>query len=227
MKNIFFNAFLLIFFFTYSNISFSQERIISGYVSTLENIVVVNAEVKVLSNNVTVLTDSVGNFIVNCLPNDKIKISANGFYSQKIKVHKKTKELLINLKFKPREKDLDLAIGYGHIKEKDKSHAISAIRNDDKYNFSKYSNMYELIDNSSTSVMVVNQEIFIRGSSSLKGSNAALILLNGQEIDASQLLDISPLNVKSVDILTDSSTAIYGLRGANGVVSITTKRGEK
>jgi len=80
------------------------------------------------------LTDTVGNFKVSCLLNDKIKISAKGFYSQKVKIDEKTKEAFINLMFKPGEKNLDVAVGFGHIKEKDKSYAISNIRNDDNLN---------------------------------------------------------------------------------------------
>ena len=93
----------------------------NGIVTTLENIVVVNAEVKVLNSKVVELTDSVGNFKISCLLKDKIKISANGFDSQKVKIDENTKELSINLTFKPTEKNLEIAVGYGHIKEKDKS----------------------------------------------------------------------------------------------------------
>ena len=124
MKNFFFKPFLLIFLFSFISISNSQERTVTGFVTTLENIVVVNAEVKVLSSKITVLTDTVGNFKVSCLLNDKIKISAKGFNSQKVKIDENTKEVFINLMFKPGEKNLDVAVGYGHIKEKDKSYAI-------------------------------------------------------------------------------------------------------
>jgi len=53
MKNFFFNPFLLIFLFSFTSISYSQERTVTGFVTTLENIAVVNAEVKVLSSKVT------------------------------------------------------------------------------------------------------------------------------------------------------------------------------
>lgn len=225
MKNFFFKPFLLIFLFSFTSILYSQERTVSGFVTTLDNIAVVNAEVKVLSSKVTVLTDSVGNFKVSCLLKDKIKISAKGFYSQKIKIDKETKETFINLKFKPGGRNLDVAVGYGHIKEKDKSYAISIIRDDDEFEFSKYSDMLQHIVNSSPSIIFQGGEIIIRGSSSLLGSNAALILIDGMEQNASQLSMLSPFDVKSVNILKDGSASIYGTRGANGVIIITTKRG--
>ncbi len=225
MKNFFFNPFLLFFLFSFTSISYSQERTVTGFVTTLENIVVVNAEVKVLSSKVTVLTDTVGNFKVSCLLKDKIKISAKGFNSQKIKIDKKTKEVFINLMFKPGEKNLDVAVGYGHIKEKDKSYAISSISNDDEFEFSKYSNMLQHIVNSSPSIIIGGGGIIIRGSNSLLGSSAALILIDGIAVNSSELYMLPPSDVKSVDILKGGSAAIYGSRGANGVVLITTKRG--
>jgi len=225
MKNLFFNLFLPICLFSFASISYSQERTVTGFVTTLENINVVNAEVKVLSSKVTVLTDTVGNFKVSCLLNDKIKISAKGFYSQKVKIDKRTKETFINLMLKSGEKNVDVAVEFGHIKEKDKSYAIKNIRNDDKFKFSKYSNMLEYIANSSPSIAVSGGAIIIRGENSLNSSNAALIVIDGIESSMSQLSQLPPLIVKSVDILKGSSASIYGVRGANGVVIITTKRG--
>ena len=225
MKNFFFNPFLLIFLFSFISISYSQERTLTGFVTTLEKIAVVNAEVKVLSNKVTVLTDTVGNFKVSCLLNDKIKISAKGFNSQKVKIDEKTKEVFINLTFKTGKKNIDVAVGYGHIKEKDKSYAISNISNNDTFEFSKYSNILQHIVNSSPSIVMGGGGIIIRGSNSLLGSNAALIMVDGIAVNSSELYTLSPSDVKSVDILKGGSAAIYGSRGANGVVVITTKRG--
>ena len=225
MKNFFFNPFLLIFLFSFTSISYSQERTVTGFVTTLENIVVVNAEVKVLSSKVTVLTDTVGSFKVSCLLKDKIKISAKGFYTQKFKIDEKTKEVIINLLFKSGEKNLDLAVGYGHIKEKDKSYSISNIRNDDEFEFSKYTNMFQHIVNSSPSIVIGGGGIIIRGSNSLLGSSTALILIDGIAVNSSELYMLSPSDVKSVNILKGGAAAIYGSRGANGVVLITTKRG--
>jgi len=226
MKYLFFNPFLLVFLFSFTSISYSQERTITGFVTTLETIAVVNAEVKVLSSKATVLTDSVGNFKVSCLLNDKIKISAKGFNSQKVKIDEKTKEASINLMFKPTEKNIEIAVGYGYIKEEDKSYAISSIRNNDKNNFSTYSNIIDVIVNSSTSVEYKGGGIIIRGgSNSLLGSDHAMIVIDGTEVNMSQLLALPPLDVKSVDILKGGASAIYGSRGGNGVVIIITKRG--
>lgn len=223
MKKIFFSLFLIGFLFT--SISYSQTRTLVGSVTALDSIKVVNAKIKVLSSKLEVLTDSIGNFKVSCLPNDKIKISAKGFNTEKVKIDKTTTKLFIDLKFKLSEKNLDIAVGYGHIKEKDKSYAITNIRNTNKNEFSKYSNMLDLIVNSSPSITMSNGGIIIRGESSLNGSSAALIVIDGIDASMSQLTALLPLNIKSVDILKGGSAAMYGSRGANGVIIITTKRG--
>ena len=225
MKNFFTSPFLLIYLFSFTSILYSQERTVTGFVTTLEKIAIVNAEVKVLSSKVKVLTDSVGNFKVSCSVNDKIKISAKGFYSQKVKIDEKIKEIMINLVFKPGEGSIDVAAGFGHINEKDKSYAITSIKNKDEFEFSKYSNMIDVIVNSSPSISYGGSGIIIRGESSLLGSSYALILIDGMELSMSQLAALPPSDVKSVDILKGGAAAIYGVRGANGVVLITTKNG--
>jgi len=225
MKNFFTGPFLLSYLFSFCSILHSQERTVTGFVTTLENIAIVKAEVTVLSSKVTVLTDSIGNFKVNCLANDKIKVSAKGFSSQKVKIDENAKEININLMFKTGKKSIDVALGYGHINEKDKSYAITSLRDDDNLGFSKYSNIIDAIVNSSPSVTYSGAGITIRGEGSLFGSSYALILIDGIESNMSQLAALPPSDVKSIDILKSGSAAIYGARGANGVVVITTKNG--
>ena len=223
MKRLFF-LIILVCLFSITSISYSQERTLTGFVTTLESIVVVNAQVKVLSSKATVLTDSVGKFEVSCLRHDKIKVSAKGFNSQKVKIDEKTKEVFINLTFNPTEKNIERAVGYGYIKDEDKTYAISSIRNNGNNNFMVYTNMIDVIVNSSTSVSYRNGGFIIRGGSSLLSSNHAMILIDGIEVSMSQLNALPPLAVKSVDILKGAASSIYGSRGANGVIIIITKK---
>ena len=224
MKYLFFNPLLLVFLFSFTIISYSQERTVTGSVTTLETIAVINAEVKVLSSKATVLTDTLGNFKVSCLLNDKIKIRAKGFNSQKVKIDEKANEVFIDLMFKPTEKDVEMAVGYGYIKEKDRSYAISSIRNINKNNFSQYTSMIDVIINSSTTVEYKDGGFIIRGGSSLLSSNNALIVIDGSEVNFSQLSALPPSDVRSVDILKGAASSIYGSRGGNGVIIIVTKR---
>lgn len=219
-----YKLFSIIFLLLITNYSYSQERVVVGNVTVFEKIPLVAGEVKVQSSKATVLTDSVGFFRITCLPKDKIRISANGFISKKIKLDKKTDTISVNLKFKPSEKNIDVALGYGHIREEDKTFAVTSIKNRGTLKFAQYSNMIDLIIDSSPLVRVSNGGIVVREEGSLLGSNSALILLNGSEVNLTQLNAIQPLDVKSVDILKGAGAAIYGARGANGVIIVTTKK---
>ncbi|NQU87734.1 MAG: TonB-dependent receptor plug domain-containing protein [Mariniphaga sp.] len=213
---------ILIIIFSF-NFSFSQERVISGIITTFDSIPLVNAQISVKSSKLIVKSDTFGNFQVSCLPIDKLKISANGFISQNVKLNGKIKLVMVNLMLKTNPKSRDIAIGYGHVKDKDLLYAISSVEN--KNDFSHYSDMFDLIKSKFPGVQVSNGEIIIRGSNSFNSSNAALIVVDGMPMGNNILESISPVEVKSIDILKDASSSIYGSRGANGVIVIQTKRG--
>jgi TonB-dependent SusC/RagA subfamily outer membrane receptor len=210
---------LLISFF-----GFSQERVVQGRVFTFDSIPLVKANVAVKSTKQVVKTDTLGNFTVSCNLEDVLKVSAKGFHTEKVEIGPKIKLAVINLKLKPGTKNREIAIGYGHVLDSEKLNAVSNLNNDD-VDFSQYSNMYELIQGRFAGVQVVNGEIIIRGVNSINSSSAALIVLDGSPVDNSILATLPPIQVKSVNIIKDGSAAIYGARGANGVVLIETKKG--
>lgn len=204
--------------------SSAQERLIQGIVTTFDSIPLIDAEVQNRNTKVTVLTDSLGKFRVFAEEGDKIKIKALGFYNEKAKVDQKTKYVAVNLKMKPGEKNREYAIGYSTVSDREKLNALSNINKDD-FDFSQYSNIYELIRGRFAGVQVVNNEIIIRGINSINSSSAALIVVDGVTVDGSVLSTISPVQVESVNVIKDGSSAIYGSRGANGVVIIETRKG--
>ena len=110
------------------------------------------------------------------------------------------------------------------MKEKNKLYAISTLKDGD-IDFSLYHDMFELIRGRFPGVSIQNGEIIIRGIKSINSSNAALIVIDGMVMDNSALSILSPNDVASIDVLKDAASSIYGSRGANGVVIITTKRG--
>ena len=202
----------------------SQEKLMYGRVFTFDSIPLINASVKVKSTKQVVTTDTLGNFYVTCLPDDVLMVSANGFISDKVKLKPNTKLALVNLKLKPGEKNREIAIGYGHVKDSDKLNAVSNLNSDDM-DFSQYSNMIDLIRGRFPGVQVVNGEIVIRGLNSINSGTSALIVVDGVTSNSSILKSIPPVQVKSINIIKDGSAAIYGSRGANGVVLIETKKG--
>lgn len=206
-------------------ISNAQERIVHGVVTTFDSIPLIDAEIQVRSTKQTVLTDTLGRFSVAVNPGERLKVSATGFFNQKVKLEEKTKFAAINLKLKPGEKNREYAIGYGHVSDRDKLNALATLNSDD-LDFSQYSNIYDLIKGRFAGVQVVNGEIIIRGINSINSSSAALIVVDGVPVDGSALSSIPPVQVKSINVIKDGSSAIYGSRGANGVVLIETKRGD-
>lgn len=215
---------LLLAVMSLSLISYSQEKIIHGVVTTFDSIPLIDAEVQVRSTKQTVLTDTLGMFSVPVNPGDRLKVSAAGFYNQKVKLEDKTKFAAINLKLKPGDKNREYAIGYGHVSDRDKLNALATLNSND-LDFSQYSNIYDLIKGRFAGVQITNGEIIIRGINSINSSSAALIIVDGVPVDGSALSSIPPVQVKSINVIKDGSSAIYGSRGANGVVLVETKRG--
>ncbi len=202
----------------------AQDKVVHGIVTTFDSIPVIGAQIKIKSSKQTVLTDTLGRFTANVEENDKLKVSADGFFNQKVKLSDKIKFVAVNIKLKPGEKNREIAIGYGHVSDREKLNALATLNNDDM-DFSQYSNIYELIKGRFAGVQVANGEIIIRGVNSINSSSAALIVVDGVPTDGSALNSIPPSQVKSINVIKDGSSAIYGSRGANGVVLIETKRG--
>ncbi len=209
----------------FSLIASAQDRVVHGIVTTFDSIPLINAEVKVRSTKQIVITDSLGRFAVPVNSGEKLKVSAQGFFNQRVKLDEKTKYAAINLKLKPGDRNREYAIGYGHVSDRDKLNALATLDNRD-VDFSQYSNIYELIKGRFAGVQVVNGEVIIRGVNSINSSSAALIVVDGVPVDGNALNSIPPVQVKSINVIKDGSSAIYGSRGANGVVLIETKRGD-
>lgn len=121
------------------------------------------------------------------------------------------------------EKDTQVNIGYGEADKRDISYSISSIKPDEN---EFYTSIYEYIRGRVPGVEVRDDKsIYIRGHNSINASMQPLILVDGTEI--TDLSIINPNDVYSIDVLKDSSSAIYGMKGANGVILITTKAGHQ
>ncbi len=213
----------LLVFTLFHAFSFAQENSVNGRVYVFDSLVVMNATIKVKSSQTAYLSDSLGNFVIQCLPKDRIRVKAAGFKTRSLRIRPDDEFLRVDLKLRNSPKSAKMAVGYGHMKEKDITAAISSLRNKND-DFSMYTDMYELISGRISGVRVKGDEIIIRGRSSINMSNSALIVVDGQIMNSGVLRTISPIDVSSIEIIKDGSAAIYGTRGANGVVLITTKK---
>ena len=109
-------------------------------------------------------------------------------------------------------------VGYGKEVKRNMSQPVSVV---DAPENNTYRNIYEMIQGKCTGVQVMGEKIIIRGVSTLNSSTDPLFVVDGQPVTS--ISHINPNDVKSISVLKDSAAAIYGNRGANGVIVITLK----
>jgi TonB-dependent SusC/RagA subfamily outer membrane receptor len=204
----------------------SQEKELTGKIFTFETIPVVNASILVKSSGMKFYSDSLGSFSVKCSGTDKLVISAEGFSNRKVSIKKETFFAIVNLVLLPKQDAKDMAVGYGHVKDKDKLYAMAGM-NESGGNFARYRDVYEILAVNFAGVQVINGEIIIRNANSFEGSRPALLVVDGREVSAASLAALNTADIAQINILKDSSASVYGVKGANGVVLIETKRGGK
>lgn len=175
------------------------------------------------------VTDIDGNFsLQNLKPGDKITISYLGCKTQTITVGNQS---ALNIVMQSTDKSLDevVVIGYGTMKRRDLTGAVASVTGD-KLAQNPVSNIAEALQGQLPGVSVTSQDgrpggsmsIRVRGGGSITQSNDPLFIVDGVQV--SRIDDIPADNIESIDVLKDAaSTAIYGARGANGVIMITTK----
>lgn len=223
---------LILILIMFVSLSFAQDKTLVGKVTTFDSIPLSGVDVLVKSTKQLYKTDSLGRFQVFCDPEDKLEISAKGFYPQKVNVAKEIRLMLVNLKLKKGDNNMDLAsryvnVGYGYVDSKSLLNAVSSV-NKNEMDFSLYSNMFDLIQGQFPGVAVEGNKIIVRGTKTIYGteSDAALLVVDGMIVSSEDFSNLSPLDVQSIDVLKDGSSSIYGSRGANGVVLVETKKGK-
>lgn len=179
------------------------------------------------------ITDLDGNAIIENVPKDGVIIvSYIGYISKEISISGKT-ELKVTLAEDSETLDEVVVVGFGSARKKDVTGSVARV-DATKYSMQANTSAIEMLRGSVSGVNAsvsdprpgANNAINIRGNRSLQGSNSALIVVDGM-IYNGNLSDISPSDIESIDILKDvSSSAIYGSKGSNGVIMITTKKGK-
>ncbi len=199
---------------------FAQNRVIYGRLTVFNTYPVKNLEVRAKKAKTSAITDSLGRFSIVCFDKDVIQIKTKPFKPVSKRVDAKTDSLVLNLYFIDSQVNRERAVGYGYISKKDLMYAVDHLQQENN-DFCNYTNIYELIRGRFSGITVSNGNIYVRGSTNFQGHTEALILVNG--VATSSIADIAPCDVVSIDILKDTAAAIYGSRGANGVVLIRTK----
>lgn len=179
-------------------------------------------------------TDGNGKFELSNVPeNAVLQFSFIGYQTMKVAIKGKT---FINLKLHPSQTSLNqlVVIGYGEEKRKDLTGAISSIT-PHQISHLPATRVDDILEGRIAGAQITSESgapgtgtsIEIRGSRSINASNEPLYVIDGVVMGSVDLNTINPADIASIEVLKDASaTAIYGSRGANGVIIITTKKGQ-
>lgn len=209
-----------------------QQRLIKGTVLDETGSPIIGANVVQKGTANGVITDIDGNFELKISGTDELQISYIGYLPQIVKISGKN---FVQIILKEDAKSLEeiVVIGYGIQKKSDLTGSVGSIKAKDIQKM-PVASVDQALQGRVSGMQVVTASgapgatttIRIRGGNSINAGNEPLYVVDGI-IGGGDLTTINPSDIASIEILKDaSSTAIYGSRGANGVVLITTKRGD-
>lgn len=210
-----------------------QTKKIAGTVVDSKGEPVIGANVVVKGTALGTITDTRGRFALEQVPeNAVLQLSYIGYQSQEIPVKNKT-DFQITLQEDSEALDEVVVVGYGSTVKKDLTTAVTSVKSKDFLQGASNSPL-QMIDGKVAGVTVSNTaaadpnaspSIQVRGASSLKAGNGPLIVIDG--MPGGDLRNLAQQDIESITVLKDgSAAAIYGSRGANGVILVQTKQGK-
>jgi len=228
MKNVL-KVFLMILFFITCTSGIFAQRTVTGTVSDTEKQPVIGANVVVKGTNIGAITDINGKYSINVpSPSNTISFSFIGYVTKEI-IAGNSSVIDITLETEATSLSEVVVIGYGTVKKRDITGSVASISGNQIASV-PVSNAAQALTGKLAGVTVITQDgrpdasisIRVRGGGSISQSNDPLFIVDG--FPASSISDIPGDQIESIDVLKDaSSTAIYGARGANGVIMVTTK----
>ncbi|WP_308273673.1 SusC/RagA family TonB-linked outer membrane protein, partial [Prevotella sp.] len=217
--------------------AFAQQITVKGHVVDETGEPVIGASVKVVGGKAGAVTDIDGNFSIAADKKATLEITYIGYEPLKVVAGQ---DLKIQLKNTSTTLNDVVVIGYGVAKKNDLTGSVTALKPDDK-NHGIITSAQDMLQgkiagvsvNSASGAPGDGAQIRIRGGASLTASNNPLIVIDGMPMDNNDtkgvnnpLSLVNPNDIESFTVLKDASaTAIYGSRGSNGVIIITTKKG--
>lgn len=220
----------IICFLLAAHLGFAQ-NMIKGTVYDSQSEPLAGVSVMIQGTKTGTITDADGNYTIQASKGDVLVYSFLGMIDNKMTVKDKN---VINVRLMSDNYSLEetVVIGYGQAKKSDLTGSVASIKPSELKN-SKVGMLSSALQGTAAGVQVTSGNlkpgadagIIIRGVGSLNAGTAPLYVVDG--VPMGGLQDISPSDIASIEILKDaSSAAIYGSRGSNGVVLITTKKGE-
>lgn len=212
----------------------AQVRNVTGTVIDASGEAVIGASVKIEGTNMGTITDYNGKFTLTDVSADAtLEVSSVGYNTIEVKVAGKT-SIVITLEEDTETLDEIVVVGYGVQRKSDVTGAMARI-GEDELTSMPVKNTLEAMQGKAAGVDITSSQrpgtigsITIRGTRSISADNDPLYVVDGMVLQNGGIDNLNPNDIESIDILKDASaTAIYGSRGANGVVLVTTKRGKE
>ncbi|MBO4806482.1 MAG: SusC/RagA family TonB-linked outer membrane protein, partial [Paludibacteraceae bacterium] len=224
-----------------TGVGVASARTIKGTISDADD-VLPGANVVIKGTTQGTTTDGDGNFELDVEDGQTIEISYVGYQNKTIKITSATKNLNVKMATDDNVMEEVVVVGYGVQKKSDLTGAVSGVR-EEKLKETVSASIDQALNGRVSGVQVNNSSgqpgaastVRVRGTSSLTGNNDPLYVVDGMPIGAglqsngsNPLAAINPADIVSMEVLKDASaTAIYGSRAANGVIMITTRKGNK
>lgn len=225
-------SFLLILFFSFIGFSLYAQSVVTGRVTSGDS-ALANVSVQVKGTSVGSQTNESGRYTITAPPTGTLVFSYIGFTPLEVKINNQT-SLDVTLVRLPMQMNEVVVVGYGTQKRSDVTGSVASVPKN-RFTQLPVTNVMQAIQgavagvgiSTPSSVPGRTANIQVRGINSITANNSPLIVMDGIPLsqDASTN-DINPNDIASMEILKDASAvAIYGVRGSNGVILITTKRG--
>jgi TonB-dependent SusC/RagA subfamily outer membrane receptor len=205
--------------------AFSQTKVVRGELTAFNEYPVANVEVTAKKAKTSVTTNARGEFQLVCKEKDVLVIKSDVFTPMNQRVGNKDEYFKLNLIFRDTPSNREVATGMGYLKEDQLTHALSNLEAENN-DFCNYTDVMSLLRGKFSGVEVKSngsggEGVYVRGTKSIEGSNEAIYVVDGMEV--ADISFVNPCEMKSINVLKDGAAAMYGSRGANGVVVIETK----
>jgi TonB-linked SusC/RagA family outer membrane protein len=209
----------------------AQKTVVTGTVSSEQGEAIAGATVAVKGSSLATMTDATGSFSISAAPSDVLRVSFLGYQSKDVPVGDQER-LVITLKSSETALGEVVAIGYGSVKRANLTGAVSKMgsqaledRSLARAEAALQGQLAGVTVRTVTGEPGEDLQIRVRGAASINATSDPLYVIDGVPLET--LTGINPADIESVEVLKDAaSAAIYGSRGNNGVVIVTTKRGK-
>ncbi len=211
---------LLAFLVNGSGAEAQEKTSVSGIVTSFKLYPLFKVKVVAAKSGEVTYTDSAGRFTIPVLKKDVLTAAADGFSEKNVKVRNK-KVYSIDLLYKDSEANYNKAVNAGHISEGALRKAVFDSQSVNKRDYSRYTTIYELIENEIYNVSVRGTGIYNKKIRSFDATPQVLYVVDNKIVP--DISFVAPNYVETIEFIDDVGATMYGVSGANGVIRITLK----